>query len=632
MKFFDLTYHSDNQLDRRQLRLQQMIHLVLFGMLLSGLQNVYFQRWYDVAIIFSAAIPALISLALIRRQQLDRAGALFCYSIAGVLTLVHWSSTGLYDPAMIAYPTLIVLAAIACSRRVFWSIFALILLSLTLLSLGDMQGWHPSRVAPIDIGFWIDLMCILFITALMIYVFTQDLQHALATLQEENLQTLKSKAHIEFLAHHDALTQLPNRVLAKDRCEHALAHAARQNSMAALIFIDLDNFKTINDSLGHSAGDALLTEMARRLQTCVRASDTVARQGGDEFLIILENIASAKAAQHIAATIIATVAEPVTFGSITLTTTCSLGIALSPLDGDDFDTLLQKADMAMYRAKAAGRNSYFFYDAAINTNAVEHLQLASSMRNAIARGEFMLHYQPQIDLLTGDVIGAEALVRWRHPELGLVPPAKFIPIAENAGLIIEIGEWIVHQACQQTRQWQDEGIRDLMIGINISPIQFRRGDVENLVLQALARSGLAAQYVELELTESLLLEDSSALRSTLQQLRGHGISFSIDDFGTGYSNLSYLKHFEVERLKIDQSFIRRLTEDPHDAAIVSAIIQVADSLQLALIAEGIENAATLQRLIELGCKQGQGYHWSPALPADEFKAFVLAHRQKLAEA
>jgi EAL domain-containing protein (putative c-di-GMP-specific phosphodiesterase class I) len=286
--------------------------------------------------------------------------------------------------------------------------------------------------------------------------------------------------------------------------------------------------------------------------------------------------------------------------------------------------------MAMYRAKEAGRNAFRFFDADMNSAVVEHLHLISGMRAAPSRDEFMLHYQPQFDLRSGRIIGAEALIRWRHPELGLIPPAKFIPVAEKTGLIIEIGEWVIREACRQAAIWRKTGLGELMVSVNLSPVQFRRDNVERLVLNALDETGLPPGGLELELTESLLIEDSTHLTDMLRRLRQLGVSFSIDDFGTGYSNLGYLKRFEVERLKIDQSFVRRLTEDPHDEAIVRAISQMANSLGLMTVAEGVETEATLLRLQQLGCDRGQGYYWSPALAPDDFARFVMQHTNDVA--
>jgi EAL domain-containing protein (putative c-di-GMP-specific phosphodiesterase class I) len=303
---------------------------------------------------------------------------------------------------------------------------------------------------------------------------------------------------------------------------------------------------------------------------------------------------------------------------------CSLGITLFPADDIDFDSLLKKADIAMYRAKESGRNAFRFWDGEMNDSVVEHVALLSAMRSAIAHRDFTLSYQPQFDLRTGKLIGAEALIRWNHAEMGNISPVRFIPLAERSGLIIPIGDWVLQEACAQAQRWRAAGWTDFTISVNVSPVQFKRGSVENSVAQALADSGLPSTHLELELTESLLIQDSLTLVESLATLRRMGVRFAIDDFGTGYSNLAYLKRFEVERLKIDQTFVRRLTDDVQDQAIVRAIVQMASSLNLFTVAEGVEDSATLALLGDLGCQQGQGFHWSPAVPAAEFEAFLRA--------
>ena len=315
-------------------------------------------------------------------------------------------------------------------------------------------------------------------------------------------------------------------------------------------------------------------------------------------------------------------AQPFQISGIEVSATCSLGIALYPDNGDNFDTLLKHADMAMYQAKDSGRNAYHFFDDAMHANVAHHMQLISAMRAALANGEFSLAYQPQFALKSERVVGAEALLRWTHPTLGNVSPATFIPLAESSGLIVEIGAWVLHEACRQAKAWQLAGLTDLLVAVNVSPVQFRREGIEQEILKALQAADLSPTSIELELTESLLVADAIALSEMLSRLRAIGLRFSIDDFGTGYSNLGYLKRFKVERLKIDQSFVRRMISDADDEGFVRAIIQMSHSLKLDAVAEGIEDAEALARLIEMGCDYGQGFHWSPALPPDEFLRFV----------
>lgn len=431
-----------------------------------------------------------------------------------------------------------------------------------------------------------------------------------------------AEKQIEFLAYRDVLTGLPNRQLLLDRFGQALAHAERLGSKVALLFLDLDNFKTINDSLGHAVGDALLQEIARRLGVCVRETDTISRQGGDEFLIVLSDLGGTEAIPPVLLKIRERLQAPFVVDGHELTTSASIGVALYPDDGRDFDTLLKKADTAMYRAKDAGRNHYRFFDEQMNIEAVEHLHLKSGLRRALAQGEFELHYQPQFELASGRVIGVEALIRWNHPEEGQISPTRFIPVAEDSGLIVPIGEWVVHEACRQAVAWRAAGLPPLIMAVNLSAVQFRRGEVEQTIARALQATGFDPHLLELELTESILIRDTESALSSVRQLKQLGVKLSIDDFGTGYSSLSYLKRFDVDKLKIDQGFIRDLASDPDDAAIVRAIVQMSASLNLRIIAEGVEDAATLALLREFECDEAQGYHFARPMAAEAFVAFM----------
>jgi len=467
---------------------------------------------------------------------------------------------------------------------------------------------------------------VLSLTAFLIWLMAGDLQAALAQLTAENERVRQSQVRIEFLATHDSLTGLPNRMLARDRFGHAIALARRHQTMAALVFLDLDNFKSVNDSLGHPRGDELLRTVGDRLTKVLRDSDTVCRQGGDEFLILLGEVRDRSDVAEIGAKLLAQLTAPFMLDGVEVSTSGSMGIAMYPDDGGDFDELLKKADMAMYVAKAAGRNAVRLFAHEMHSNALEDVHLVSALRTALARGELMLNYQPQFDLASDRIVGAEALLRWRHPELGLVPPSRFIPIAEQSGLIIEIGAWVLAEACRQMQRWRSMGLAEMTISVNVSSLQFQRDVIETDVAKALEASGLPASALELELTESLLIHDSSMISTLLRRLRRRGVSLSIDDFGIGYSNLGYLKRFEISRLKIDQSFIRRLTDDRHDEAIVRAVIQLATGLGLVAIAEGVENESTLARLMDLGCHEGQGLHWAPAMPPGEFLEFFRQSR------
>ena len=432
----------------------------------------------------------------------------------------------------------------------------------------------------------------------------------------------RAEERVEFLATRDPLTGLPNRVLLHDRLEQAVASAARRHAGFAFMFIDLDRFKTINDSLGHPVGDALLKAVAGRLEACVRATDTVARLGGDEFAVILENLGhdDGEGAQQVAANMIAAMAAPVLVNGQPLSTSCSIGIGLYPCDGRDSATLMKNADAAMYHAKEKGRNNFRFFSGEMNARAQERLAVESFLRLALRRGELVLHYQPRMRVASGELAGVEALIRWQHPRRGLLEPARFIDVAEDSGLIVPIGEWVIDTACEQLAAWQRTLQPALHLSVNLAVGQVADGDrLYRTVANALQRHGVRAATLELELTESHLMKDIEEKGVLLDRLGRLGVGLAIDDFGTGYSSLSYLKRLPVDSIKIDGSFVRDIGTDANDEAIVAAIVAMAHSLQLSVVAEGVETAAQLQALRELGCDEYQGFHESPALTAAEFE-------------
>jgi diguanylate cyclase (GGDEF)-like protein/PAS domain S-box-containing protein len=422
---------------------------------------------------------------------------------------------------------------------------------------------------------------------------------------------------VKFLAFYDALTELPNRALLQDRLSKALASARRRKDKVALLFLDLDRFKDINDSLGHLVGDLLLQEVAERLKKWAREQDTVARVGGDEFVIVLTAVKDGADAAVAAERLMHAMSAGFVVEGRSLSISCSLGISVFPEHGADSETLIKNADAAMYCAKEnEGRNFRFFTDD-MNAQAVERLTLENGLRLALDKKELFLVYQPQVDIVSGKIIGLEALLRWQHPTLGLVPPDKFIRIAENCGLIVPIGEWVLRTACSQVRKWQDEGIPAVSIAINVSAVQFRQEDFCELIRRVLHETGLAPQYLELELTEGLLLANADVTFSVLQELKAMGLTLAIDDFGTGYSNFNYLRQFRVSKLKIDRSFIRDVAVNPDDAAITTAIISMAKSLNLKVIAEGVEDEAQMSFLRAHQCDEIQGYYFSKPLAVDK---------------
>jgi len=436
----------------------------------------------------------------------------------------------------------------------------------------------------------------------------------------------ESADRIEFLASHDFLTGLPNRPLMNDLIRQGLANARRKDSKLALFFLDLDRFKTINDSLGHHVGDALLQGVASRLTECLRAGDTVARLGGDEFLVLLPDLRNSQDAAPVAEKILQAMQRTFVVQERELRITTSIGISLYPHDGDDLPSLVKNADAAMYHAKDVGRNSYQFFTPDMNARAFESLSMEMSLRRALERREFTLLYQPQLQTETGRLVGAEALIRWRHPDLGLVLPSTFIPIAEQHGLILPIGDWVLEAVCTQIRAWLDDGLPVVPVAVNMSAIQFRQPALADRIGRILSETGLDPRLLELELTESSIMHEAERTISLLRQLEEMGLSLSIDDFGTGYSSLSYLRRFPIDKLKIDQSFVRDITTDPDAAAITTAIIAMGRSLKLRVVAEGVETAEQLEFLRSQHCDEVQGFHVGRPMSAGDFAALLLGDR------
>ncbi len=436
------------------------------------------------------------------------------------------------------------------------------------------------------------------------------------------------EARILHQATHDALTGLPNRTLFHDLLNRAMIQSQREECLLAVVFLDLDGFKNINDTLGHDWGDQLLKEIAQRLSAAMRRNDVVARQGGDEFTILLQGIQHVDDVLAVSRKILAAVSEPVHLREMEVHVTASLGITIFPLDDTDAEHLLRNADTAMYRAKEAGRNGFQFYTAEMNAQAQERLAIETDLRRAIVQQEFVLYFQPQVDITSGHIIGAEALLRWNHPEKGLIQPAKFIPVAEESGLIVAIGDWVLREACRQLRAWQLSGLPPLRIAVNLSARQFREPHLPQRIAGIMAECGLEnREALEVEITESLLMKNVEVASDMLKQLSDMGIRISVDDFGTGYSSLSYLQHFCLHALKVDQSFVRDITTGGDGAVIAGVIVDLAHKLKLSVIAEGVETLAQLQYLEQIGCDEIQGFYFSRPVPAAAFEALVREGRE-----
>ncbi|MEO6354554.1 MAG: EAL domain-containing protein [Burkholderiaceae bacterium] len=440
----------------------------------------------------------------------------------------------------------------------------------------------------------------------------------IATIAARNLaeQVETAAVQLDHLAHHDVLTNLPNRMLLQDRLGQAIELAHRQGKQLALMFMDLDRFKQINDSLGHAIGDQLLQSVAQRLVACVRHSDTISRQGGDEFVLLLHTIEHAEDAAISAQKILEALALPHRIDRHDLHISVSIGISVYPGNGLDAETLIKRADTAMYHAKETGRNNYTFFEPGMHDRAVQRQSIEASLRNALERQEFVLHYQPKVRLANRTIVGVEALIRWQHPEQGLLLPAQFVSIAEDCGLILPIGRWVLREACLQACAWQRAGLPPITVAVNTSALELRTKDFLDNVRATLTDTQLAPQFLELELTENVLMRDAASTDLVLHALAELGVKLTIDDFGTGYSSLSYLRQFPVDTLKIDQSFVNQMTSNEDDATIVSAIISMGKSLQKRVIAEGVETAEQYAILLARHCDEGQGYYFGAPMTAE----------------
>jgi diguanylate cyclase (GGDEF)-like protein len=433
----------------------------------------------------------------------------------------------------------------------------------------------------------------------------------------------KAEEKAQYLAYYDSVTELPNRALCKERLRHAISHAHRSEKLLAILFLDLDRFNVVNDTLGHAAGDNLLKQVGLKLQECMREDELVARTGGDEFLLLLPELSSDKDVANIAGYILNVFKQPFIIADKEIFVSASMGICFYPYDGRDVEALFKNADTALYRAKEGGRNNYQFYASKMNDKALERLSLEQNLRKAVERNELFLLYQPRVSLKSGKIVGVEALIRWNHTSLGTISPAEFIPLAEESGLIVPIGEWVLRTACLQNKAWHDKGYTDLRMAVNISPKQFKQCSLAEIIKSIIHELGIGPEFLELEITESCMVENTEVNLNVIQNLKSIGLDISVDDFGTGFSSLNYLKQFKVDFLKVDQSFVNGIPEDPNDMAITTAIINMAHSLNLSVVAEGVETMEQMEFLRKNDCDEIQGYYFSRPVRAEEIEKMII---------
>lgn len=613
----------------RSRRLTQISTSVLIALSIATIIYLTKLNWKVVSMLAFGIAAMIACLWINRRGHTDVANTIMLSALTIMVSALMWLAAGLHDAAMLAYPVILIMAGLLTSRRFFFFLISAMLIYMSTLTLLTTKfGLRSDDLGSSDFDFWRDATLILAVGGASIWVIVSDLQGALSKLRTQILEVHESQKHLTYLSQHDMLTGLPNRTMGRDRITQAIAHSGREHLRLAFLFVDLDNFKSINDSLGHNVGDDFLKAVANRLSQSVRQSDIVARHGGDEFIVGIVDVDDIQDVSQIVTTILSNITQPFVAKETDIAASCSIGIAVYPDDGNDYESLLRQSDIAMYQAKESGRNTFKFYDEAMNSDIQQNLLLVSRLRTALQHNEFVLHYQPIFHLKSGKLIGAEALVRWQHPEQGLLGPNVFIAAAEKSGLIVDLGAWVFNEACAQLARWQKTSNDHLVMSINISTVQFRRGNIETIIENALLETGIPPDCLELEITESTLIQDGGAFNLSLQKIKSLGVKISIDDFGTGYSNLSYLQKFSVDKLKIDQSFVTRLQDGIQDRAIVKAIIQMAKSLNLTTTAEGIEEQIVLDELIGLGCDQGQGYLFSQPINAEQFEVF---RNQKSAE-
>jgi diguanylate cyclase (GGDEF)-like protein len=612
---------------------------------------------YDVSMTIASLAAAVVTsgfaLAITsggRLTTLRLAGSALVMG-AGISAMHYMGMTAItiipgisYDPLLVAISILIAVAASFVALWLFFhlregnSLFQQLMRIAAAVVMGlAISGMHYTGMAASRFGLgsfcrggvtlqnsWLAAAIGVFALGLLIITLVTAIYdaHLQSKASVQALRLEQANAKLQHQATHDALTGLPNRALFIDRLGREIAHAERDGHIFAVLVVDLDRFKVINDTLGHGPGDQLLVEIAGRLSNAIRTVDTVARAGGDEFLLLLTDIREATDAAVVATKIVADLDKSVNIGGADVHTSASIGISVYPTDGSNSDDLVAHADEAMYFAKQQGRNSFHFFNPGMSVFSRERLNLESELRRALPMKQFEVHYQPKMDVATGRMNSVEALLRWRHPIRGLVAPMEFIPIAEESGLILSIGEWVLNEACRQARQWQLEGLPFLRVAVNISPIHFRQSKFLEIVQAALRDHDLDPQYLEIELTEMTVMDHAENSVNILEELSRMGVIVSIDDFGTGYSSMSYLRRFPIDKLKIDRSFINDMTTSSDAASIVKAIISLAHGLRLKVVAEGVETAEQLQHLRELGCDQFQGFYRSAAVLPGEIEKFV----------
>lgn len=616
---------------RRDQRLLQLSLICLVGTTVAAVAADGFTRH---TLVLSLVFMLLSGWFAWKKQSLLSA-TLLLFDITAMLTVLVWREGGIHDVAMLGYPMVLVLAAVLGNAYLFLGLLVFIMLSCSLLVILIVQGLFTVYIHPTSYAHLVYTNIIFGVTGFCIYLLAVDLYRAMNSLKDENARVREREQTIVRLANRDQLTDLHNRRYAEFRFDDFLAEAQQQQKSVALLFLDLDNFKPVNDSLGHAAGDDLLVTLSRRLQRLVGPDDILCRFGGDEFLWLkaLDNRPwpdLQRLLDQDALALVNAACKPFFILENKIDISGSVGVAIGPLHGTSFIELCRAADLAMYNAKDKGHNTFSYYNDDLNRISIDKYQMLKKIREALQGRQFELWYQPKIHLAEGRPISCEALIRWPQPDGKFITPDKFIPLAESSGLIAEIGLWVLEQACSDCMRWRAEGFAAVGVAVNVSYVQFRDGGLPSQVEAILKKTGMPAHLLELELTESLLINDADDIQQQIDRLNAMGVHLAIDDFGTGYSNLGYLRRFNARCLKIDKSFVSALGVVQRDEPLVQAMIQMAHSLGLKTVAEGVEDEACLQHLIQLGCDEGQGYWWSPAVRYDAWLGYLQRHGQRQA--
>lgn len=602
-------------------RLLQIFWVAQLTIALVSIQRMAVQYWTEAAIIAAVSL-SLIPVYIFAKRNAPVAGSNYL-AIVLTFTMIYfmWPNEGARDEILLVFPAIFTFSVLSGSLATSFILLGIVLANILLMGYLEQFEFYEFIPARNNLNTSTLIVILIAVTSFAIWLMARDLKHALKSLKLENARVLESQEEIQKLVHYDTLTGLPNRSLAKIRFDFTFDQSIRDSSMLCLLLIDLDDFKHINDTLGHDSGDRFLITVGSRIKSAVRDSDTVCRLSGDEFLVITSNVSSDADAQKIANNILDCVQKPIDMDGNKLVTTCSIGISMAPEDGTSFEELCQHADMAMYKGKEKGKNEAQFFNPDWMESRSQSLALTADLRLALSENQLEVYYQPKVQLQNGKIVAAEALLRWHHPTLGFVSPEVFIPLAENSGQIVEIGKWVIEQACEKLTIWRKINA-SFSIAVNVSSIQFKRGDLSEFLKTTLQKYQLPGQSLELEFTESLLMANTQEVASELQLIKQLQTSLAIDDFGTGYSNLSYLQNFEIHTLKIDRSFMYELRENKKNIAIVKAICQMAHSLDMQVVAEGIEDAETAEIIKGFDCAIGQGFFWHKPIPADAFATLI----------